>query len=546
MDAGEVLLALMRGAGWCLVAFLWQGALIAAAYALVRPLLPRRNPRYLAAMAALLAMLVWPCLTAWKLWHRIGAATDLGTWVVHGNAAAQPLAGVAAGPAWLAALLPWLVAGWSIGVAVLGVRVFRQWRALRSIVRAAERLPVWQDRARALGGRLGLRRVVRVLASVHISTPTLVGWVRPVVVVPLAMLARLPSEQVDLILAHELAHLRRFDHLANLFQVVLETVFFYHPAVHWLSREARNERELCCDALALRATGGRRRDFIAALAGLEDLRGGHGVLALAANGGVLAERAWFIAGLGHERKHPAVRTLAGACVAAVLALGLTVAWQHVAEQRAITRALATNATQLAHSIVRDVRVGAPEWVIDARRAPQRLAPLARVPLAAVKAFAPVDVRVDRPALQIAPLRAPLPALSLAMVDPQVAATTGLRAIRTEAPAYPAFALRSGRQGQVTVSFRVDANGSPYDLDVVGRSAGGVFDTAALIAMSHWRFAPPAQAGRAYRQTFSFRLDDRGLPAAAAGNAACVVSTGTHICRRAFDAAQSVQDLHPTR
>ena len=128
----------------------------------------------------------------------------------------------------------------------------------------AEQLPEWQSGARKFADRLGLRQMVPVLASVRVATPTLVGWVKPAVVLPLAVLARMPPAQIDLVLAHELAHLKRLDHIANLFQVVLETLLLYHPVVHWISRDARNERELCCDTLALRVTGGERRDFVAA------------------------------------------------------------------------------------------------------------------------------------------------------------------------------------------------------------------------------------------------------------------------------------------
>jgi len=262
----------VQALGWSLVHFVWQAALIGVVYAAARVLLPRGNPRYLAAMLALVALAVTP---VWTAWHEVAVLTqtvDVGNMLVTA-AAASPAHGYAP-TVWLARLgvaLPWLVLVWTVGVAFLGIRVVRQWFGLRAIVRAAEALPVWQDRANALGERLGLRRAVRVLASVRIATPTLVGWARPVVVMPLAMLARMPAEQVDLILAHELAHVRRFDHLANLFQVVVETLFFYHPVVHWISRDARNERELCCDTLALQGSGGSRRDFVAAFAGLGEI-----------------------------------------------------------------------------------------------------------------------------------------------------------------------------------------------------------------------------------------------------------------------------------
>lgn len=118
----------------------------------------------------------------------------------------------------------------------------------------------------------------------------LIGWIRPVILLPLAVATGFPAPQVELILAHELAHLRRWDPLVNLFQVVLETVHFYHPVVRWISRDVRNEREICCDRLALTLGGGSRREFVAMLAELGELRMQRETLLLAVGGGVLLDR----------------------------------------------------------------------------------------------------------------------------------------------------------------------------------------------------------------------------------------------------------------
>src|SRR5690606_32608654 len=138
--------------------------------------------------------------------------------------------------------------------------------------------------------RFGIVRSIRVLVSRHIDTPTLIGWVKPVILLPASVALGFPREQIELILAHELGHLRRYDHLVNPAQAVVETLFFYHPVVHWISRDIRNERELCCDALVLRLANGEPREYARTLAALEELRQLPSALALAANGGELLER----------------------------------------------------------------------------------------------------------------------------------------------------------------------------------------------------------------------------------------------------------------
>ncbi|HET9817720.1 MAG TPA: TonB family protein [Rhodanobacteraceae bacterium] len=546
----------VQSLGWCLLHLVWQAALVGVLYAIARAILPRGNPRYLAAMAAMVLLAVLPIVTGWHEFRMLTAPpVDPGNVVVAGSSAMASSSAAAAQPGWLAPLriaLPWLVLLWGCGVAFLALRVFRQWRGLRAVVRAAEALPAWQARARRLALGLGLRRAVRVLASVRIATPTLVGWVRPVVVVPLAMLARMPTEQVDLILAHEFAHLRRLDHLANLFQVVVETLLFYHPVVHWISRDARNERELCCDALALHATGGKRRDFVAALAGLEEFRTGHADLALAASGGVLVERAWFIAGATPERRrgHAGLITIVVALLGVTVALG--VVWRQEAVQSRLDRVLAVNAATLRHGLGRLVANFPAPVLHDISAQRPDIAPITPAPLvqpspkdaaarpgvvvatAGVPTLAVADV--EAASMRVAPAIALRAAASVAPPPSHVAP----RAIHTVSPAYPPQALLEGLQGEVDVQFTLTAGGIPRDLRVVGSSAVGLFDAAALQALSQWRFAPPAVAGKRYRQIFTFRL---GAGAGVADDG-CVPATGTHICRHALGPQPGLRYARP--
>ncbi len=115
---------------------------------------------------------------------------------------------------------------------------------------------VWSARFACLKERIGVSSPVRLLWSASATVPMVIGWARPVVLVPAALLTGLSESQLEAVLAHELAHIRRHDYLVNLLQNVLETLLFYHPAVWWTSEQVRSEREHCCDDLAAAACGG--------------------------------------------------------------------------------------------------------------------------------------------------------------------------------------------------------------------------------------------------------------------------------------------------
>src|SRR5262249_17738290 len=148
----------------------------------------------------------------------------------------------------------------------------------------------------ALAARLGLTRQVRVLIAGAADGPSVVGWLRPVVLLPSATLLGLTPEQLEAVLAHELAHVRRHDYLVNLAQSLVETVLFYHPAVWWVSSRIRHERELCCDDLAVRSCGDALC-YARALTRLERLRIASPELAMGAAGGPLLFRVRRLMGL---------------------------------------------------------------------------------------------------------------------------------------------------------------------------------------------------------------------------------------------------------
>ncbi len=185
--------------------------------------------------------------------------------------------------------LPWVVCLWALGVVVFSLRLLAGWNAVRELRVAADATDtLWIDRFLRLKTRLGVSYAVRLVFSTSAAVPMVIGWLKPVVLVPAGLVAGLSAAQLEAILAHELIHIRRHDYLVNLLQNVVETVFFYHPAVAWVSNRIRIEREHCCDDAASLACGGTL-DYARALAALAESQRAP-VLGVAATGGSLVER----------------------------------------------------------------------------------------------------------------------------------------------------------------------------------------------------------------------------------------------------------------
>ena len=279
--------------GWTLLHFLWQGILVAALYALARALAGGRisaRGRYAIACASLLAMTVAPALTYWWLGNsgqaaRIGDLTDWG--------ARQLAPGVAYSPVtdpWQQAM-PGIVMAWFAGAAACSLRLLMGFISAAAL-RRSRQAPVpteWQQTLDRLIERMHVSRSVRLLATDRVDSPSVIGWLRPVILAPVGVLCGLAPEQVEALLAHELAHVLRHDYLVNVLQGIAESLLFYHPAVWWISNQIRAEREHCCDDLAVAASGDVLV-YARALAELESMRPTHFKAALSANDGSLLRR----------------------------------------------------------------------------------------------------------------------------------------------------------------------------------------------------------------------------------------------------------------
>jgi hypothetical protein len=183
------------------------------------------------------------------------------------------------------------------------------------------------------------------LVSSLVDAPTAVGWLRPVILVPVGALAGLPPTHIEALLAHELAHIRRGDYFVNMMQSIAEALLFYHPAVWWISAQIRMERELCCDDIAVEVCGDAST-YMTALAELETCRTQHARALIAANGGSLLGRIRRLAGYP-ENTHavPGIAAAAAMSLVWILGVGMLLAQGAPASQRSLVTVKPLRASQ---------------------------------------------------------------------------------------------------------------------------------------------------------------------------------------------------------
>lgn len=281
-----------KALGWTLFHSLWEGAAIAIVLATALLAIRSARGRYTAACMAMLVLLVAFAFTfAAIMPSRVVSGAGLisaippAPW---GDSHAFANAFAAFTPS---DILPWLVPFWVAGLIVFQVRGVIGWMAARRLRFRGVCPPPdeWQERLVSLAAKLGVIRAVALVESAVAEAPVVVGYLRPAILVPIGMLAGMPVSQVEAILIHELAHIRRHDYLVNLLQTAVEGFLFYHPAVWWISAVARTERENCCDDLVVVGCGDAR-NYAAALNALEMARQHADDALLAANGAHLMKR----------------------------------------------------------------------------------------------------------------------------------------------------------------------------------------------------------------------------------------------------------------
>jgi len=294
--------ALWDALGWSILHSLWQAALIGVVVLTLRALVTERRAklRYLIGMTGLVAT-----FGAFLATFMLLTITKIRSWSptqVSGDQASQgsgftdftvsvsvlPIQSLESGLA--VALVPWLGMTWAIGFAFLSLQAYRAWAMTRWLATSGLRTagPDWNSRFDTLVQRSRTHERVRLFISDHVSGPMTLGALRPIVLVPLGFLTSLPSAQVEAILLHELAHIRRHDFLFGLIQTAIKTVLYFNPTVLILSRLIDDDREQACDDIAVQICG-RPTDLARGLAALR-LGSQAPALAMAADGGPLLTR----------------------------------------------------------------------------------------------------------------------------------------------------------------------------------------------------------------------------------------------------------------
>ncbi|MCF7954701.1 MAG: BspA family leucine-rich repeat surface protein [Phycisphaerae bacterium] len=316
--------ATVQRLGWVLVHFVWQAAMVALALAILLKLLRKfsANLRYIVTCLALVTVVLLPAITMTLIGVdepysqpeaavalapepvafvsmpvEVESPASLGMPAIETELAIENIAASPAIPLRqritdaLEPNLPYIVIAWLVGVSGLSVWYLGGWTQLRRLRRRMVK-PVeepLQRKLKELQAILGVNRAIEVVESALVHSPTVIGWLKPVILLPASVLTGFSAEQIEAILAHELAHIKRCDYLVNMLQTCVEILGFYHPAVWWISKKIRVERENCCDDIAVKVSGDKIA-YAKTLALFEGIKPGQSDLAVAASGGSLFER----------------------------------------------------------------------------------------------------------------------------------------------------------------------------------------------------------------------------------------------------------------
>jgi bla regulator protein BlaR1 len=568
---------------WTLLHFFWQGLLIGALYAIGKRLSASVRWHHATALGGLGLLLASPIVTFCLLAMPTGDLAIATTApavadAVGSGAVAADLASSSDGWAY------GLVGVWLLGALIVGSRLVRDWHEVRRAIRESadaplELLAVMSEQIK----RMRIMRTVRLRLTDRISTPAVYGFLRPIVLLPTALALRLPRDQLETLLIHELAHIRRADFLVNTLALVARTLLYFHPVVHWICRDLERTRETLCDDLVVELKCDRLK-YARALSTVEHFRQNIPVPLLTAVGGELTSRVHRILELEQEKPRESSRAPLMLAIAAILTTitGLNVlTYEQVAaarpEFRAIYGALmGASAPELTPSdlaaslqpptlptiVFQPAGMDVPDNASAAVIEPvvpsvlsQTTDPAPIVDDASTLAVA-ADADASSPAdiasppapgvASILPASNPAPIETATAADPvaeSAAAHDGAsdtaaaaapndelsaeppRVVRHALPSYPASAMRYGTRGSVTLSYSLDQRGIPADVKIEAAEPPGVFEEAALDAFRRWRFDPDSSAdGARHSQLFSFSLD--GQPEFER----CIRKTGSNICR----------------
>ncbi|MBN8825921.1 MULTISPECIES: M56 family metallopeptidase [unclassified Spirosoma] len=269
--------------GWTLIHAIWQGFALVLPMAIVLHLLRKRSSalRYQVGVATLSLQVLASISTFFWCYQPavvIPALPSYGhkaiLYPVRWQTVAQTVSWQQQLQQFLEIHLSQFVLIYLIGVGLFGLRLAGGWLYLQRLSQTALQPATkgWAQMTDRLRSALGIRGLIQVRESARIAVPMVVGVIKPVLLLPIGLAANLSIREIEAVLAHELAHVKRYDYAVNLLQSVVEVLYFFHPALWWLSARVREEREHCCDDLAVQVCGGDGRILAQALARIEELR----------------------------------------------------------------------------------------------------------------------------------------------------------------------------------------------------------------------------------------------------------------------------------
>lgn len=421
--------ATLRLLALSLLHFLWQGAALAALAYVVMALCRSAAARYAVGVTTLGLMIAAPVGTFLVFRAQNHSAAPSVTIPLAADDSAPTSVSVwapAKNPVKRQESVPpyslWLVELWFAGVVLLSLRSAGGILLVERL-RRKETMPLSEEVLKICEGlqrRMGLTGAITYCESLRLDAPAVAGWIRPVVLLPVSALSGLTEAQLEAVIAHELAHIRRYDTLVNLFQVGVETLLFYHPAVWWLGSRVRAEREHCCDDAAV-ALCGSPVTYAHALTRMAESKSAP-QLAMAANRSPLVERIARLLGANNKAESLRGANLSAGvlCLSAALLAGSALVGsvhQVQAQTPAPARAAETDALVTGGEEYRghvpvipeaqeSTQAGAPSPAPAATPAPVAKSAAAANPASVAKA-APFVVAIPKPA----PAPAPAPRFS---------------------------------------------------------------------------------------------------------------------------------------
>lgn len=288
--------------GWTLLHSLWQGLLIAVLLIITLRFISERaaSVRYVVSCAALMAFVLSSLITFIYL-SQTSSLNEVIPASSHASiitfdatqAIGQNNASVSESDfdmyllnakAFVKSNMAWFVFFWLIGSVIILTRlVAGLWFVNRIKKHTVLLTGYWNEKLRTFAENLRVNRIVLLGESAYTTIPIVLGHVKPLIILPLGMLSGLSASQVEAIFMHELAHVKRNDYLTHIFQLIIESVFFFNPCVWFVSRIIKREREFCCDDIVVKESGSAMT-YAMALAKVEEARLSTATLALSAAG----------------------------------------------------------------------------------------------------------------------------------------------------------------------------------------------------------------------------------------------------------------------